>query len=71
MYSYDRGVMSSFNFSAYRTVVQSPSTIKEVVDGYIDYAENQGANKEYVYVDPYNFFNLIRQSGQGTEGAGK
>ena len=24
MYSYDRGVMSSFNFSAYRTVVRSP-----------------------------------------------
>lgn len=71
MYNYDKGVMNTFNFSAYRTVVQSPSTIKEVIDGYTAYVAEKGANKQYVYVDPYNFFNLIRQSGQGTEDGGK
>ena len=70
MYNYDRGSMGSYNFSAYRTVVQSPSTIKDVVDGYTAYATGK-SGKQYVYVDPYNFFNLIRQSGQGFEGGGK
>ncbi len=70
MYNYDRGSMGAYNFSAYRTVVQAPSTIKEVVEGYTSYASNK-SGKEYVYVDPYNFFSLVRQSGQGFEGGGK
>lgn len=70
MYNYDKGSMGSYNFSAYRTVVQSPSTIKEIVEGYSAYAGSQ-SGKEYVYVDPYNFFSLVRQSGQGFEGGGK
>lgn len=70
MYNYDRGSMGAYNFSAYRTVVQAPSTIKEVVEAYASYATNK-SGKEYVYVDPYNFFSLVRQSGQGFEGGGK
>lgn len=70
MYNYDRGSMGAYNFSAYRTVVQAPSTIKEVVEAYTSYATNK-SGKEYVYVDPYNFFSLVRQSGQGFEGGGK
>ena len=70
MYNYDRGSMGACNFSAYRTVVQAPSTIKEVVEAYTSYATNK-SGKEYVYVDPYNFFSLVRQSGQGFEGGGK
>lgn len=70
MYNYDRGSMGAYNFSAYRTVVQAPSTIKEVVEAYTSYAYNK-SGKEYVYVDPYNFFSLVRQSGQGFEGGGK
>lgn len=70
MYIYDRGSMGAYNFSAYRTVVQAPSTIKEVVEAYTSYATNK-SGKEYVYVDPYNFFSLVRQSGQGFEGGGK
>ncbi len=65
MFAYDTGVMSSFNFSAYRTIVQSPTDIKALIERYIDYAGTR-SGQEYVYVDPYNFFDLVRQSGQGT-----
>ena len=54
----------NINFSAYRTVVKTPSQIAKCVDGFIDYAEANSRYK-YEYVDPYTLFELILESGQG------
>ena len=65
MKAYDTGRMRRYNFSAYRTIVQRPGVLKKLAEEYIEYASTP--EQEYVYVDPYNFFDLVRQSGQGTE----
>ena len=53
------------NFAAYRTVCKSPSAIAACVEGFIEYAEAR-TNYNYVYVDPYTLFALVKDSGQGT-----
>ena len=55
--------MNGYHFAAYRTVSWTPSEIASTVDGYIAYAAGKGTTVEYV--DPYNLFSMIKQSGQG------
>ena len=63
LYDWAMNNMKGYHFAAYRTVCWTPSEIASTVDGYITYAKGKGKTVEYV--DPYNFFSLIRQSGQG------
>lgn len=53
------------NFSAYRTICATPTQIKRIVTNFDDYAK--GKNFSVQYCDPYTFFDVLTQSGQGTE----
>ncbi len=55
------------NFSAYRTVVKSPSDVINCIEGFIEYANAKDDGYTYMYVDPYTLFDLVLQSGQGTQ----
>lgn len=63
LYNWAFDSMNGYNFAAYRTVSWTPTEIYDTVNGYIEYAAQKG--NTVMYVDPYNFFSLIRQSGQG------
>ncbi len=65
MYNYAVGTGN--NFSAYRTVVQSPTNVLNCVEAYIEYANAMNDGYTYVYVDPYTLFDLVLQSGQGRQ----
>ncbi|MBR5797542.1 MAG: hypothetical protein IKY29_01175 [Clostridia bacterium] len=64
MYEYAKNTGN--NFSAYRTVVKSPSDVIRCVEGFIEYANAKNDGYTYVYVDPYTLFELALESGQGT-----
>ena len=63
MYEWQMNSMKGYHFASYRTVNWTPTEVYTAVNSYISYANGKGKTVEYV--DPYNFFNLIRQSGQG------
>ncbi len=63
LYDWAFNNMKGYHFASYRTVNWTPTEISQTVDGYITYAKGKGKTVEYV--DPYNFFSLIKQSGQG------
>ncbi|MBR3844579.1 MAG: hypothetical protein IKM39_03635 [Clostridia bacterium] len=63
LYDWAMNSMNGYHFAAYRTVSWTPSEIASTVDGYIAYAAGKGTTVEYV--DPYNLFSMIKQSGQG------
>ncbi len=63
LYDWAMNNMKGYHFAAYRTVNWTPTEINSTAEGYISYAKGKGKTVEYV--DPYNFFSLIRQSGQG------
>jgi len=52
------------NFSAFRTICQSPKFIKQLVEDIISYGESKNDGYKYVYVDPYLFMDLAYDSGQ-------
>ena len=54
----------NLNFAAGRTVLESPTSIKAFVDGFIEYANNKDSKYTYMYVDPYTMMDLISQSHQ-------
>ena len=64
LYDWAMNSMKGYHFASYRTVSWTPSEVSKTVDGYIEYAKGKGRTVEYV--DPYNFFSLIKQSGKGT-----
>ena len=53
------------NFNAFRTICRSPSFIANLVTSITNYGNAQKDGYTYVYVDPYLFFELIQESGQG------
>lgn len=53
------------NFSAYRTICATPTQIKRIVTNFDDYAAQKGLLVKYC--DPYTYFDVLAQSGQGTE----
>ena len=55
----------SDNFNAFRTICRSPSFISNLVNSIISYGNSQKDGYTYVYVDPYQFFELLQESGQG------
>ncbi len=57
--------MKEYNFAAYRTVLSTPRDVKTIVTNFNEYAVGKGVTTQYC--DPYTLFDLIRQSGQGTE----
>lgn len=52
------------NFGAYRTICWTPSQIKSNTDSFATYASGKGMKVKYC--DPYTYFNLLKQSGQGS-----
>ncbi|MBR4868636.1 MAG: hypothetical protein IKU10_05720 [Clostridia bacterium] len=52
------------NFGAYRTVCWTPTEINAAVSAFQSYATSKGMNAQYC--DPYTYFDLIQQSGQGS-----
>ncbi len=52
------------NFGAYRTICWTPTQIKSSVDSFATYAQGKGLKVKYC--DPYTYFNLLKQSGQGS-----
>ncbi len=62
LYNHSFSTMSGYNFSAFRTVCQSPTQIKSIVDNYTTYCVSKGRTAQYV--DPYSFFNLAKASGK-------
>ena len=64
LYSHLTDRMRGYNFAAYRTVLATPTNIKQIVSRFDAYAAEKGVTTQYV--DPYTFFDLIRQSEQGT-----
>jgi hypothetical protein len=66
MYDFMRSNFSSkINFAAFRTVCNSPTQIAQCVQAFQKYAESKDSRHDYVYVDIYTLFDLIKQSGQG------
>ena len=63
IYNYAAGTGN--NFSAYRTVCDSPAAVNNVITKFIEYANAKNDGYEYVCVDPYTLFDLVLQSGQG------
>lgn len=66
MYSYLKNNMTGLNFGAFRTICWTPSQIKQLSQTFLNYAKQQDPNTTYKFVDPYTYFAMIRQSGQGT-----
>ena len=52
------------NFGAYRTVCWTPSEISAAVSSFQTYAAERGMTVKYC--DPYAYFDLLKQSGQGS-----
>ena len=67
MYSYLKNQMKGLNFGAFRTICWTPSQIIALSDTFISYAKQKDPNTTYKFVDPYTFFAMIQQSGQGTK----
>lgn len=65
MYAYLKNNMNGYNFGAFRTICWTPSQINALSDAFIAYAKTQDPSKTYKFVDPYTYFAMIRQSGQG------
>ncbi len=66
MYDFaNKAIKKSQNFGAYRTVCHTPTQIKGNVTNFESYAAEKGMKVKYC--DPYTYFNLLKQSGQGTE----
>ena len=66
MYNFiSSNLQSGINFAAFRTICNSPSQIAHCVSEFSKYAETKDKRHNYVYVDIYTFFDLVRQSGQG------
>lgn len=63
MYRYCNDGDENNNFAAFRTIIQSPSQIKEIVDEFTKWSKKHG--KTVRYVDTHTFFKLIKESGQG------
>ncbi len=63
LYNWAKNSMLGYHFAAYRTVNWTPTELYNNVNDYIDYAAGKGMTVHYV--DPYNFFDMIRQSGEG------
>ncbi len=63
LYDWQMNNMKGYHFASYRTVNWTPTEINSAAESYISYAKGKGKTVEYV--DPYNFFSLIKQSGQG------
>ena len=68
MYSYLKTTMGSVNFGAFRTINWTPSQIKALSDAFLAYARKKDPGKTYKFVDPYTYFAMIKQSGQGVKG---
>ena len=58
------------NFAAFRTIVQSTSSIIDCAKEFEAYANAKNDGYTYKYVDTYTLFDLIRQSGQGAQVSG-
>lgn len=67
MYSYLKNNMAGLNFGAFRTICWTPSQIKQLSQTFLNYAMQRDPNTTYKFVDPYTYFAMIRQSGQGTK----
>ena len=66
MYTFIKTTMKKYNFAAFRTIVFSPSQIKETKEAFLRYAEDMDPDRKYEFVDVYTFMDLIKQSKQGT-----
>lgn len=66
MYRFASNTMSGYNFAAFRTICYTPSDIKELTEEFLSIAAANNPSKKYKFVDVYTFFDLIKQSGQGT-----
>ncbi len=54
----------NINFGAYRTICFTPTQIKTSTENFATYASGKGMKVKYC--DPYTYFNLLKQSGQGS-----
>ena len=64
MYNHATATLNKgINFSAFRTVVLSPTQINTIVTDFSSYASGKGMKVKYV--DPYTYYNLLKSSGQG------
>ncbi len=65
MYNFaSSGMSRGLNFGAYRTIGFTPTEIYKNVTAFETYATNKGMKVKYC--DPYTYFALLKQSGQGT-----
>ena len=58
--------MSPYNFYAVRMVVQSPSTMLNMVNNWTSYVNQKGVSKVPSYTNAYTLLALAKNSGQGT-----
>ncbi len=52
-------------FTTFRTVRKTPTELVEILEGIEDYCNAKNDGYTYMYVGPYEYFDLILQSGQG------
>ena len=65
MYVHIKTGMRKYNFAAFGTVCITPTDNKAIREAFLAFAKKTDLRTTYEFVDPYTFFDLIRQSGQG------
>ncbi len=63
MYEHATVTMKGFNFGAFRSICRTPTQIYELVTNFEKYAAQKGLTVKYC--DPYTYFSLLKESGQG------
>jgi len=58
--------MSPYNFYAVRMVVESPSEMLNIINGWTSYVNTKGVSKLPSYTNIYTFMAIAKKSGQGT-----
>ncbi len=60
-----RSMQNHISFTAFRIVRNSPTQMSEFIKAVEQYANAQNDGYTYKYVGPYEYFDLVLQSGQG------
>ena len=67
MYDYIKTTMKGYNFAGFRTICYTPTQVNDLTNRFLAYAADKDPSTTYKFVDPYTFFEMIRQSGQGVK----
>ena len=65
MYEFLKTTMQGTHFAAFRTICWTPTQLMKLSGTFIRYASEQEPGLAFKFVNAYNFFDLVKQSGEG------